>query len=134
VAGAGSVPATAQAQNKNETWKNFVAFVMKDKKFLGSYLENVQPLEVSSNQLKIGVGDRRYLGYLQDVENLNTLKDFARRFFSSDIAVTVAALTAAATEAESGAVTARRADPLSDMTEEVVRVLGGSIKEVKRNT
>ena len=131
-AGISSVPATAQ--NKNETWKNFVAFVMKDKKFLGSYLENVQPLEVSSNQLKIGVGDRRYLGYLQDVENLNTLKDFARRFFSSDIAVTIAALTAAATEAESGAVTVRRADPLSDMTEEVVRVLGGSIKEVKRNT
>jgi DNA polymerase III subunit gamma/tau len=134
VAGAGISSAPATAQNKNETWKNFVAFVMKDKKFLGSYLENVQPLEVSSNQLKIGVGDRRYLGYLQDVENLNTLKDFARRFFSSDIAVTVAALTAAATEAESGAVTARRADPLSDMTEEVVRVLGGSIKEVKRNT
>jgi len=132
-AGAGTSSAPDAAENKSQVWKNFVAFVMKDKKFLGSYLEKVQPLEVSSNQLKIGVGDRRYLGYLQDVENLNTLKDFARRFFSSDIAVTIAPGIPAAAEAASGAITAKRADPLSDMTEEVVRVLGGSIKEVKRN-
>ncbi|MGH7848624.1 MAG: hypothetical protein ACREQW_26090, partial [Candidatus Binatia bacterium] len=133
VAGVGTSSVPEATDNKSEIWKNFVAFVMKDKKFLGSYLEKVQLLEVSSNHLKIGVEDRRYLGYLQDVENLNMLKDFARRFFSSDIAVTIGLGISAAAGAESGGVAAKRADPLSDITEEVVRVLGGSIKEVKRN-
>jgi hypothetical protein len=124
----------APAENKSEKWKNFVAFVMKEKKFLGSFLEKVQPVELSPDQLRIAVEDRRYLNYLEDAENLNALKDLARRFFASNIAVTIAPEIAAPVEPEGGLMTTKRADPLTDMTEEVMRVLGGSIKEIKRNT
>ncbi|HWP57426.1 MAG TPA: DNA polymerase III subunit gamma/tau [Candidatus Acidoferrales bacterium] len=125
-------PVAAPGSDERDRWKRFVAFVMKEKKFLGSYLERVQPLELSPTELKIAVEDRRYLGYLRDAENLNALREFARRFFSPQIAVSISAGMALQGAGEGGAG-AKQPDPLRHMTEEVVRVLGGSVKEVKRN-
>jgi DNA polymerase-3 subunit gamma/tau len=41
--------------HKEEVWKRFVAFVMREKKFLASHLEQVRPLELPPGQLTIGV-------------------------------------------------------------------------------
>lgn len=132
-------PSSSEAKGEVEpaaVWRNFVSFVAKEKRFLGSYLERVVPVEVSAGRLRIGVEDRHHLKYLEDPENLALLKTLARRFFNGDVAVTVAA--AASTGGETGAVAiAEEPSPASgaghaDRVEDVLRIFGGSIKEIKR--
>ena len=65
-------------------WSAFVAYVMKEKKFLASHLQQVRPLSLPPGKLRIGVEDRHQLSYLQDRDNLSALESFARRFFSTD--------------------------------------------------
>lgn len=98
---------------KAEVWKSFVAFVMREKKVLASYLEQVTPLELAPGKLVIGVEDRHYLKYLQDPENLSLLKDFARLFFSADVAISVSPLTSEYQE--------------NPVVKETLRIFGGSI-------
>ncbi len=61
-------------------WQAFVAFVGKEKKFLASHLESAVALELPPGPLKIGVGERHHLSFLQDSDNLATLKNWRRDF------------------------------------------------------
>ena len=119
---------------KAQVWKKFVAFVMEDKKFLASHLEQAHPLELSPGKLEIGVGERHHLSYLQDPENLTVLKDFARRFFTSEVNVIVSNFDVGSSVSKNETVeTAAIADKSdNNMVDEALRIFGGSIKEVKK--
>jgi DNA polymerase-3 subunit gamma/tau len=122
---AGSPARNLSGSDKTEVWKQFVAFVNKEKKLLGSYLEKVTPVNVVPGEIKIESDDR--LGYLRDPENIAFLKDFARRFFSRETLVSVFVPPA---KNPTGADQAPRAENI-DMVQEAMRIFGGSIKEVK---
>jgi DNA polymerase-3 subunit gamma/tau len=119
---------------KGEVWKKFVAFVMEDKKFLASHLDQAHPLELSPSKLEVGVGEGHNLSYLQDPENLTTLKDFARRFFASEVDVIVSKLDALPSVSKSEKIEATTvAEEIeNNMVDEALRIFGGSIKEVKK--
>ncbi len=113
-------------------WGEFVSFVMKEKRFLASHLEQVRPLKLPPGQLKIGVEDRHHLSYLQDRENLSALKDFASRFFSGDVSVTVAPLAGEPKATDSSLEGASPSTAAQDgIVGEALRIFGGSIKEIK---
>jgi DNA polymerase-3 subunit gamma/tau len=124
---------TAAGEDKAEVWSKFVAFVIKEKRFLGAYLEKVQPLELSSKQIKIGAGDRFNLDSLRDAENINFLKDLARRFFSTEVTVTIAPWEPVDGGSKKSATPGKSPDPLSVMADATLRELGGTIREVKKN-
>ncbi|HEV8344045.1 MAG TPA: DNA polymerase III subunit gamma/tau [Candidatus Binatia bacterium] len=128
-----SEPPVPTHDSKDDVWRKFVTFVMRDKKFLASHLEQAQPLDLSPGQLMIGVGERHHLHYLQDPENLSSLRDFARRFFSGEVAVTVAPIPGLSPDKREDAVglTQRAEDP-KDMVQEALRIFGGSVKGIKR--
>ena len=122
--------------SESETWKRFVAFVMGEKKGLGAYLGQVGALEIGPRRLTIGAGKKDQLSYLQDPENLTLLKDLARRFFSSEVAVSVTAAVVKKQENEN-----RGADLIgsgdgegNDLVQEALRIFGGSIRESKKET
>ncbi len=122
-------------QDKGEVWKQFVAFVMKEKRFLASHLEQVRPLEFPPGPLKIAVEDRHHLSYLQDRENLSMLKDFANRFFSSDVKVVISPSTIKSPGADQGLdLSKTTTGGGGDVVEEALRIFGGSIKEVKERS
>lgn len=131
-------PADSTAkQDQAGAWKEFVSFVRREKKFLGSHLEYVFPLELSSAQLRIGVEDRHHFNYLQDPENLSVLKDFARRYFTSEITVSVIPLAAKKQEekeemARVAAASGSARDNANDVVQEALRIFGGSVKGTKR--
>ncbi|MBI2361640.1 MAG: DNA polymerase III subunit gamma/tau [Deltaproteobacteria bacterium] len=114
---------TAGGDEKAEVWKRFVAFVMREKKALGSYLERVVPLEVSPSHLKLGAEDR--LNYLQDPESLSLLKEFARRFFTAEIAVSVVPVSGKKPAPVAGPAAARGEPGVG--VQDVLGVFGGSI-------
>ena len=70
-------------------WQAFVAFVGKEKKFLASHLASAIALELPPSPLKIGVGERHHLSFLQDSDNSATLKELAKRFFAGDVGVQI---------------------------------------------
>ncbi len=119
--------------NTKETWKKFVAFVTGEKKGLGAHLDQAGVLEIGPRRLTIAAGEKYQLSYLQDPENLTLLKDLARRFFSSDVAVSV---TPAGIEKPDD--DRRAAEPIksgdggSDLVQEALRIFGGSIRETKK--
>lgn len=139
---AGKDPEKLAADSRTEpdqagAWKEFVSFVRREKKFLGSHLEYVSPLELSSVQLRIGVEDRHHFNYLQDAENLSMLKDFARRFFTSEITVSVIPLAAKKQEEKEeltrvGAASGSQRGEADDVVQEALRIFGGSVKGTKR--
>lgn len=121
--------ASRDAEDKLESWRKFVTFVSREKKFLGSYLEKVYPLEFSPEEVKLGVEDRPALDYLRDAENLNSLRDLARRFFAGPAPVAVVPWGAEA----AAAPVAGGSSGAGDVVKEAMRIFGGSIKEVKRH-
>ena len=123
------------AQDKGEVWRQFVAFVMKEKRFLASHLEQVRPLEFPPGPLKIGVEDRHHLSYLQDRENLSMLKDFANRFFSSDVKVVISSSAINSPDAvQASDLSKTVTGGGGDVVQEALRIFGGSIKEVKERS
>ena len=124
---------TAAGEDKAQVWSKFVAFVMKEKRFLGAYLEKVQPLELSSKEIKIGAGDRFNLDSLRDAENISFLRDLARRFFSTEVAVTIAPWEPVDGGNKKSVTPGKSPDPLSVMADATLRELGGTIREVKKN-
>jgi DNA polymerase-3 subunit gamma/tau len=122
------------AGDKERTWQDFVAFVSKQKKFLGSHLQSGVALDLSPGQLKIGVTERHHLSYLQDAENLSSLKSLAKEFFAGDLAISFAAVSA---DSLPGGETAPRAalaerEGKSEMVKEALRIFGGAVKTVRR--
>ena len=118
-----------------QAWREFVAFVGKEQKFLASHLESAAALSLPPDPLKIAVSERHHLAFLQDGDNLATLNDLARRFFAQEVSLQISGETsqsaAGAAEWRSGAP-ARPTDERSDMVKEALRIFGGSIRNVRR--
>lgn len=117
-----------------ETWREFVAFVNKQKKFLGLHLQAGVALDLSPGQLKIGVTERHHLNYLQDSENCSALKSLAKQFFADDLTISFAIIDAdrqRAGEPVPGDASAR-SEEKSDMVKEALRIFGGAVKAVRR--
>lgn len=126
-----SAPEASENEQPAEAWKGFVAFVMKEKKFLALHLEPSRPLGLPPGPLKIGVEDRHHLSYLQDPENLSLLKAFARRFFSGEVAVSVIAIPPQERERKASEANKPQPSKENDLVGETLRIFGGSVKEVK---
>jgi DNA polymerase-3 subunit gamma/tau len=129
-----SVPAE-DSGDKQRVWQDFVAFVGKQKKFLASHLASGSPLELSAGTLKISVAERHHLRYLQDPDNLLALKTLANQFFSNEVMISVSSI--AAEPPSSGGDTAAstapdKTDGRSEMVSEALRILGGSVRMVRR--
>jgi DNA polymerase-3 subunit gamma/tau len=112
------------ARDAREVWKNFVAFVTEEKKFLAVHLEQARPLALPPGPLTLGV-EEHHLNYLQDPEHLSLLKDFARRFFSAEVSVSIAPLEEKKPRSEE-----TKTDPEAgnDVVREALRIFGGSVK------
>ena len=87
-------------------------------------------------QLKIAVSERHHLAFLQDADNMATLKDLARRFFTQEVSVQIfseLSLPAGSGALESGATPSTTGSDRSDMVKEALRIFGGSIRNVRRD-
>jgi DNA polymerase-3 subunit gamma/tau len=116
-------------------WRDFVAFVGTEKKFLASHLESGAPLSLPPGPLNIAVSERQHLAFLQDSDNLATLKDLAQRFFAQDVAVQIAAQIVEPSALDRGAAApAIPPEERSPMVKEALRIFGGSIRNVRRDT
>ena len=126
------VPGRAES---GEGWREFLAFVGTEQKFLASHLASGTALSWPPDQLKIAVPERHHLAYLQDGDNLATLKDLARRFFAQEVSVQISSeLSGAASSATERGVSASvgAVGDRSDMVKEALRIFGGSIRNVRR--
>ncbi|MEK7378243.1 MAG: hypothetical protein AABZ71_05010, partial [Candidatus Binatota bacterium] len=101
-----------------------------------SHLERVRPLEISPGSLKIGVEERYHYSYLQDPENLSSLKDLACRFFAVEVTVGVApiAISNQVNKDEATNHIKPAKDGGDEMVTEALRIFGGSIKGIKRES
>jgi hypothetical protein len=116
-------------------WREFIAFVGREKKFLASHLESGVPLELASGHMKIGVAERQHLAFLLDNDNLSSLRDLAKRFFAQDVIVQIVNLAAdgAAKSADPfGPAAGGTGDERSPMVKEALRIFGGSVRNVRR--
>jgi len=122
--------------DKDAAWREFVGFVSKQKRFLGSHLESAVLLDLSPGQLKIGVAERHHLNYLQDTENFSALKALAKQLFSEELTITVAAMEADSLPKTEAAPAAPYggSEGKSEMVKEALRIFGGAVKSVRRET
>jgi len=129
---------TASESNKDsndeKVWRELVAFVGKEKKFLASHLEAGTVLELTPGQIKIGFSERHHLSYLQDAEHLSALQDLASRFFARDANVSLVSMLPREKENQEPAPTVNQTgdNDESAMVKEALRIFGGSIKGVRR--
>ncbi|MGH7887649.1 MAG: hypothetical protein ACREPG_07270, partial [Candidatus Binatia bacterium] len=126
------VPRRAEA---GEAWREFVAFVGKEQKFLASHLDSATALSLPPGQLKIAVSERHHLAFLQDVDNLAALKESARRFFAQEVSVQITgelSMSASGGEPRAIGASASATEERSDMVKEALRIFGGSIRTVRR--
>jgi DNA polymerase-3 subunit gamma/tau len=126
-------PSTAGADS-GHVWQEFVAFVGKQKKFLASHLASGSA-ELSAGTLKIGVAERHHLSYLQDPDNLLALRTLASQFFSDEVVISVSPVPVEPLSAAGGALMGAppvKSDGRSEMVSEALRILGGSVRMVRR--
>jgi DNA polymerase-3 subunit gamma/tau len=123
-------PAGALPTGAHEQWQKFLAFVTQQKKFLAIHLAEVEPLALPPGPMTLGVEGRHHLTYLQDPENFTALKDFARQFFSTDIAISLSLLQEKRVRGETEKTDS--AGAMADMVKEAHKIFGGAIKQVKR--
>ncbi|HEY1266172.1 MAG TPA: DNA polymerase III subunit gamma/tau [Candidatus Binatia bacterium] len=116
------------AGTPSEQWQKFVAFVTQQKKFLATHLANVEPLGLPPGPLQLAVEGRHHLTYLQDPENLSALKEFAKRFFSIDVSVSLSLLQEKRTQTDGTAGGGEK----SDVVRDALKIFGGSVRQVKR--
>lgn len=118
----------------DNVWQEFVTFVGREKKFLASHLESGAPLDFSEVELHIGVAEKHHLSYLQDPDNLTTLKKLAKQFFARDLAIKIAASQSSASAApNSEAAATNGTEERSEMVKEALRIFGGSVRAVRRD-
>jgi DNA polymerase-3 subunit gamma/tau len=133
-----TVPYVAEPAGRapsGDVWRDFVAFVGKEKKFLASHLNAAIAQSMPPEQLRIGVAERHHLVFLQDSDNFATLKDLAKRFFAADVAVQISAMladTSALPADRSASASAGPAADRSEMVKEALRIFGGSVRTVRR--
>jgi len=123
--------------DKDVAWRNFVAFVGKEKKFLASHLQSCAALELGAGRLKIGVAERHNMSYLNDAENFSTLKDLAKTYFSADMSIALASLAPdaeAKTHDMGPGAPANQGEDRSEIVKEALRIFGGSVRSVRKET
>jgi hypothetical protein len=114
-------------------WQALVGFVGKEKKFLASHLESAIALELPPGPLKIAVGERHHLAFLQDNDNSAMLKELAKRFFNADVGVQINPISEASKPADqNGPTLSHGSDGRSEMVKEALRIFGGSIRNVRK--
>ena len=131
-----AAPPPSPRQAGGAGWDDFVAFVGTTKKFLGSHLATAKVLEMDGAGLRLGVAEGHHLAYLQDGENLAALKALAKEFFARELAIQLVA-TAAVRDgaANSPYDRADEASPeRSEMVKEALRIFGGSVRSVRRES
>ena len=125
-----NIPAADDASK----WREFVAFVGKEKKLLASHLGASAALSLPPAPLKVSVAERHHLGFLNDADNLAALGDLAKRFFGVDAIIQfVAAAGEVAPPTSFDAARAEgAAEDRSEMVKEALRIFGGSVRSVRR--
>lgn len=121
---------TSRGVDRGHIWRDFLAFVGKEKKLLASHLEFGSLLEVPPGRLTIGIAEKHHLSYLQDSENMALLKSFAGRFFSGDVAIQVTEVTSTGVTTQQTAQGSGEGG--SEVVREALRIFGGSIKGVRK--
>ena len=126
-----TVPAAGDDASK---WREFVAFVDKEKKLLASHLGASAALSLPPEPLKVSVAERHHLGFLNDADNLAELGELAKRFFGVDaiIQFVAAAGEVAPLTSLDGARAESAAEDRSEMVKEALRIFGGSVRSVRR--
>jgi len=126
--------AASAAVDDGGKWREFIAFVGTEQKFLASHLGATAALSLPPAPLKISVAERHHLVFLQDPDNLAALRELAKRFFAQEVAVQFVA--PALDAAPAGNAEAPRAggaaDDRSEMVKEALRIFGGSVRSVRR--
>jgi DNA polymerase-3 subunit gamma/tau len=124
--GAQAAPGSSSARS----WSDFVLAVSRAKKFLGSHLEHVQPLELPPGRLRIGVSERHRLAFLLDSDNLASLREAANQYFGQEVNVQIVNQIADAIDGREAAPP--QAEARSTMVNEALRIFGGSVRTVRR--
>ncbi len=115
--------------DRDKVWRDFVAFVAREKKLLASHLNSGSLLDLGEGALTIGVTERHHLNYLQDAENQTALKTVAKRFFSRDMAIRFTQIASQESTVKISERQATRVEGMdSDMVKEALRIFGGSVK------
>ena len=111
-----------------------VGFDGKEKKFLASHLGATVALSLPPAPLRLSVAERHHVAFLQDADNLASLRDLAKQFFAQE--VTIQFVPSAADGAVDVAVdasnTGAAVDDRSEMVKEALRIFGGSVRSVRR--
>ena len=125
------VPAAADDASK---WREFVAFVGKEKKVLAPHLGTCLALSLPPAPFKVSVAERYHLGFLNDTDNLASLRELAKRFFGVDVTIqfVAAAVDVAPLASSDAARTEGAAEDRSEMVKEALRIFGGSVRSVRR--
>ena len=121
---------------ESQVWQEFVAFVGKEQKFLASHLASGSALTLPPGQLRIGVSERHHLAFLQDSDNLATLKELAKRFFAQDVALQIASVGSDSAPKSPEMIMPgpmNAAEERSPMVKEALRIFGGSIRNMRRD-
>lgn len=115
-------------------WREFIAFVGKEQKFLASHLGATAALSLPPAPLKISVAERHHLVFLQDADNLAALRELAKRFFAQEVTIqfVASALNAAPAGNDEASRADGAADDRSEMVKEALRIFGGSVRSVRR--
>ena len=115
-------------------WREFVAFVGMEKKFLASHLGATVALSLPPAPLKVSVAERHHLGFLQDADNFAALRELAKRFFAQDVTIQFVATGADVAPAGNADASSAgiAADDRSEMVKEALRIFGGSVRSVRR--
>jgi DNA polymerase-3 subunit gamma/tau len=132
-----SAPSTAPvvgAVAGDDSWRDFIAAVGREQKFLASHLHTATALELPPGRLRIGVSERHHLAYLLDGDNLATLKEQAKKFFGQDVNVQIVnQIPEGGTGPGEAASGAKAGDDRSPMVNEALRIFGGSVRNVRRD-
>jgi DNA polymerase-3 subunit gamma/tau len=126
----------APTAGNEQVWRDLVATVRREKKFLASHLDQARPIEMVPGRLSIAVGERHELSFLQDAENFTALKNIATAFFRAETAIDVQLLPdreearekSRAQDATTAALSGRSA-----LVNEAVRIFGGTVRSVRRD-
>ena len=123
-------------RGESQVWQEFVAFVRKEQKFLASHLASGSALTLPPGQLRIGVSERHHLAFLQDRDNLATLKELAKRFFAQDVALQIASVGSDSAPKSPEMIVPgpmNATEERSPMVKEALRIFGGSIRNMRRD-
>ena len=119
-------PTDEPAEPTPAGWNGFVEFVNGEKPMLGSSLQQARLLELSGDNVRLGLEEGFHLRYLADSETMTLLEGFLARFFKRPMTVAVVADPGG----QGGTETASDGDDdgTVDIVDEALRIFGGSVK------